>query len=90
MVMPRRSSRDVSLLRFWDWCHGKPTGEVFNLKQLLDINGDYIAASAGAALWGGETETTTKNQNGVVIEVRATTARVDLRLSIDGASIKVL
>lgn len=66
------------------------TGEVFNLKQLQDINGNYTAASAGAALANGGTETTMKNQNGVVIKMHSTTAGVDLRLSIDGVSIKVL
>jgi hypothetical protein len=65
------------------------TGEVFNLKQLQDINGNYTAASAGAALPGGRTETTMKNQNGVVIKMHATTAGVYLRLSIDGVSVKV-
>ena len=64
-------------------------GEVFNLKQLEDINGNYTAATAGATLAGGATETTMKNQNGVVIKMHATNAGVDLRLSIDGVSVKV-
>lgn len=65
------------------------TGEVFNLKQVQDINGNYTAATAGATLAGGGTETTMKNQNGVVIKMHATNAGVDLRLSIDGVSVKV-
>ena len=65
------------------------TGEVFNLKQLQDINGNYTAATAGAALAGGGTETTMKNQKGVVIKMHATNAGVDLRLSIDGVSVRV-
>jgi len=65
------------------------TGEVFNLKQLQDINGNYTAATAGAALGSGGTETTMKNQNGVVIKMHATNAGVDLRLSVDGVSVKV-
>jgi hypothetical protein len=64
-------------------------GEVFNLKQLQDINGNYTAASAGAALASGATETTMKNQNGVVIKMHATDAGVNLRLSVDGVSVKV-
>ena len=65
------------------------TGEVFNLKRLQDINGNYTAASAGAALADGKTETTMKNQNGVVIKMHATTAGLDLRLSVDGVAVKV-
>jgi hypothetical protein len=64
-------------------------GEVYNVKQLQDINGIYTAASAGAALAGGGTETTMRNQKGVVIKMHATTAGVDLRLSVDGVSLKV-
>ena len=65
------------------------TGEIFNLRQLQDINGNYTAATAGAALAGGGTETTMKNQKGVAIKMHATNAGVDLRLSIDGVSVKV-
>jgi hypothetical protein len=65
------------------------TGEVFNLKQLQDINGNYTAVAAGAALAGGGTEMTMKNQKGVVIKMHATNAGVDLRLSIDGVSVTV-
>ncbi|HEY1435960.1 MAG TPA: hypothetical protein VGG82_00525 [Casimicrobiaceae bacterium] len=65
------------------------TGEVFNLKQVQGINGNYTAATAGAALASGGTESTMKNQNGVVIKMHATNAGVDLRLSIDGVSVKV-
>jgi hypothetical protein len=48
-----------------------------------------VGCGACAALAGGGTETTMKNQNGVVIKMHATNAGVDLRLSIDGVSVKV-
>ena len=65
------------------------TGEVSNLKQLQDINGNYTAASAGATLAGGGTETSMTNQNGVVIKMHSTNAGIDLRLSLDGVSVKL-
>ncbi len=65
------------------------TGEVFNLNQLQDFNGNYTAGSAGIAVAGGGTETTMKNQKGVVIKMRGTNEGVDFRLSVDGVSMKV-
>ena len=65
------------------------TGEVFNLKQLQDINGDYTAAAAGATLAGGRTETSMTNQKGVVIKMHSSNEGIDLRLSVDGVSVKV-
>ena len=65
------------------------TGEVFNFKQLQDFDGNYAAASAGVAVAGGGTETTMKNQKGVVIKLRGTNEGVDFRLSVDGVSVKI-
>lgn len=64
------------------------TGEVYNLARVQDVVGNYMAASAGAALVDGTTETTMKNQNGVVIKLHTTSKGVDLRLSVDGVSLK--
>lgn len=66
------------------------TGEVFNLKQVQDISGNYTAATAGATLSDGATEMTMQNPKGVVVKIHATNKGVDLRLSVDGVSIKVL
>ena len=55
------------------------TGEVFNLKQRQDFDGNYTAASAGVAVAGGGTETTMKNHKGVVIKLRGTNEGVDFR-----------
>jgi hypothetical protein len=65
-------------------------GEVYHLARLQDVAGNYAAASAGAAVAGGGTETTMKNQNGVVIKLHTTAKGVDLRLSVDGVSLKLL
>jgi hypothetical protein len=64
-------------------------GEVFNLRQLADFDGNYAAGSAGATVAGGVTEMTLQNQNGVVIKMHATNQGVDFRLSVDGVSLKV-
>ena len=65
------------------------TGEVYNLSNLNDLNGNYVAVSAGAALGGGGDGTAMQNQNGVVIKLRATTQGADLDLSIDGFALKL-
>jgi hypothetical protein len=65
------------------------TGEVYHLNRLQDISGNYAAASAGAAVVDGHTETNMKTQNGVVIKLHARTDGVDLRLSVDGVSLKL-
>ena len=65
------------------------TGEVYHLSRLQDVSGSYAAASTGAALVDGHTETTMKNQNGVVIRLHTKTEGVDLRLSVDGVSLKL-
>ena len=65
-------------------------GEVYNLASVRDLDGNYTSVSAGAALAGGGTGTAMQNQNGVVINMRATTEGVDLRLSVDGVSVKIV
>ena len=67
----------------------RPLARSYNLNRLQDIGGNYAAASAGAALVDGRTETTMKNQNGVVIRLHAKTNGVDLRLAVDGVSLKL-
>ena len=65
------------------------TGDVFNLRKLSDLDGNYVAGSAGAALGSGSDATAMQNQNGVVIKLRATTQGADLNLSVDGFAVKL-
>jgi hypothetical protein len=65
------------------------TGDAYNLRKPSDLDGNYVAASAGAALGGGSDGTAMQNQNGVVIKLRATTQGADLNLSIDGFALKL-
>jgi hypothetical protein len=65
------------------------TGDVHNLRKLSDLEGNYVAGSAGAALAGGADATEMKNQNGVVIRLHSTTQGADLNISIDGFALKL-
>jgi hypothetical protein len=65
------------------------TGDAYNLRKLSDLDGNYVAASAGAALGGGSDGTAMQNQNGVVIKLRATIQGADLNLSIYGFALKL-
>jgi len=65
------------------------SGEVFNLSSINDLDGNYVAVSAGAALGGGGGGTAMQNQNGVVIKLRGTTQGADVRLSIDVFALKL-
>ena len=62
----------------------KSSGKVYNLKKLEDFNGNYTAASAEGTIAGGAGALTMKNQNGVVIDLVATTQGVNLKLSLSG------
>jgi hypothetical protein len=48
-------------------------GEVYNLKKISDINGQFFSVGAGMTVGGGAAALTTKNANGVVIRVVTTT-----------------
>ncbi len=65
------------------------TGDVYSLRNLNDLDGNYVAVSAGAALGGGGDGTAMQNQNGVVIKLRGTTQGADVNLSIDGFALKI-
>jgi hypothetical protein len=65
------------------------SGEVYHLASVQDLDGNYSAVSAGAAMAGGGTAITMQNQKGVLIKLHGTTQGVDLRLAVDGLSVKV-
>jgi hypothetical protein len=65
------------------------TGNVYNLKKLEDINGNYVGVGAGATLGGGAGALTMKNQNGVVIEVVATSKGLGLSIGTGGVDINL-
>jgi len=63
------------------------TGQVYNLKRIEDFNGIYTAVSAGATAVDGGTVTYLRNNNGVYIELKATTRGADFQLGADGVQL---
>ncbi len=64
-------------------------GDVFNLKNLDDFNGNYTSAGAGATVAGGGGAMSMKNQNGVVMNVAGTTKGLSLKLGVDGMKVEL-
>ncbi len=63
------------------------TGHVYNLKQLSDFAGNYVAAGAGLAVAGGATATYLKNEHGVVIKLLATDVGLKFDLAAEGVHV---
>lgn len=63
------------------------TGKVHHLKKLEDFDGNYTAVEAGAAIGGGGSALTMKNQNGVEITLKATTRGVNLTIGASGVKL---
>ena len=60
------------------------TGEVYGLAKLSDFDGTYAAAVGGATIGGGGGGVSMKNQNGVEVDMTATTQGVSLTLGASG------
>ena len=65
------------------------SGNVFNLKSLDQFSGNYTSFNAGVTLAGGGGGATMRNQNGVVINVVATTQGLNFDLGVDGLKIEL-
>jgi hypothetical protein len=65
------------------------TGEVFNLKNVADFSGNYVAGEAGIAIAAGPTDTIMKNQNGVVLRLHGTQKGARLTLAAEGVKLKL-
>ena len=62
-------------------------GEVYHLNDLADFEGTYVQMEAGAALGGGASGQTMKNEHGVVMDLRST--RIGLQLTLAPGGLKV-
>ncbi len=65
------------------------SGEVFNLKNVADFSGTYVAGEAGIAVAGGPTDSVMKNQNGVVLRLHGTQKGARLTLAAAGVTLKI-
>ena len=65
------------------------TGEVYGLKKLEDFDGNYTAVGAGAAVAGGGAVVKMKNQNGVTVDLVATTQGVKFALGGGGVDMHI-
>ena len=66
--------------------HVTASGTVTNLEKLEDFDGNYTAVGAGATIAGGGGAVTMKNQNGVVVTLKATTRGLKFTLGASGVS----
>jgi len=64
-------------------------GDVYNLTNLQDFDGNYAAVAAGATVGGGGSVAYLKNEHGVVIKLHSTTVGLRFNLSADGVHIKL-
>jgi hypothetical protein len=62
-------------------------GTVYNLSQPQDLEGKYVAVSAGAVVGGGAEATSMRNDKGVVINLTGTAQGMSVNLSLSGVSI---
>ena len=65
------------------------SGEVYHLRDLKDMSGNYTAVSAGAALAGGGSVAAMRNDKGVVIHMVSMTQGAELKLGVDGVAVSV-
>ena len=65
------------------------SGEVFNLKNVADFSGTYVAGEAGIAIVAGPTDTIMKNDKGVVLRLHGTQKGARLTLAAGGVTLKL-
>lgn len=65
------------------------SGEVFNLKNLDDFDGNYTSFNAGVTLAGGGAGAVMRNQSGVVINLVGTTQGLNFELGVNGIKIEL-
>ena len=67
--------------------HIEGAGDVYNLQRVEDFSGNYVAVGAGATVAGGGDLAMLENQNGVRIQLHATTQGLKFNLSADGVRV---
>jgi hypothetical protein len=64
-------------------------GDVFNMKTAADVAGTYVGITGGIAIAGGPKGILARNQNGVVLDIRATQEGVSFNLGTDGFTVSM-
>jgi hypothetical protein len=64
-------------------------GHVYNLKNVADFSGNYVAMTAGMTVAGGGSAAYMKNEHGVVIKLHSTEAGLRFNLSADGVTVTI-
>lgn len=65
------------------------TGSVYHLTKLEDLNGNYVAASAGLTIAGGGDAIVLKNEHGVFIKLLSTDQGLRFNLAGGGVSVRL-
>ena len=65
-------------------------GNVYNLKNLADFEGQYVKAAAGAVVGGGVGATSLRNDKGIVINLTSVGQGVDFRLAVSGMEVTLV
>jgi hypothetical protein len=64
-------------------------GNVYNLKNVKDFEGTYVAATASGTVGGGMGASSMRNDKGVVINLTGVGQGVDFRLAVSGMTVKL-
>jgi len=64
-------------------------GSVYNLKNIKDFEGTYVAATAAGTVGGGMGASSMRNDKGVVINLTGVGQGVDFRLAVSGMTVKL-
>jgi len=64
-------------------------GTVYNLKNVKDFEGTYVAATASGTVGGGMGASSMRNDKGVVINLSGVGQGVDFRLAVSGMTVKL-
>ena len=64
-------------------------GNVYNLKNVKDFEGTYVAATAAGTVGGGMGASSMRNDKGVVINLTGVGQGVDFRLAVSGMTVKM-
>jgi hypothetical protein len=73
----------------WGISKASATGDVYNLTDIAQFGGTYVAAEAGLTLAGGMGGMVLRNQNGVIMHLRSVSRGAQLQLGASGLNIKL-